>query len=99
MILSAILDFVEETEKRQKKYQANSPRPICILQICRKKPRRGLRVTAERSGGGGRRLGNKLLSLHHRHIVGEDLLIKGKINFFCKQKLEMSPLPQHNHKG
>ena len=32
-ILAAILDFVEETEKCEKKYQANSPGPVYILQI------------------------------------------------------------------
>ena len=53
--MAAILDFVEKTEKRKKKiYQANSPGPVCILQIFGNNPSRGLRVRAETSGGGGR---------------------------------------------
>ena len=42
MILAAILDFVEKAEKRQKKLQGNSPRAICILEIFRNKPSRGV---------------------------------------------------------
>ena len=51
MILVAILDFVEGTEKRPKKL-ANSLGPICILQIFRNNLRRGFRVRAETSDGG-----------------------------------------------
>ena len=56
-ILAAILDFVEETEKRKKIHQANSPGPVCILQIFGNNLSRGFRVRAETSvgvGGGGR---------------------------------------------
>ena len=54
-ILEAILDFVEETEKRKTKiYQTNSPGLVCILQIFGNNPSRGFRVRAETSGGGGR---------------------------------------------
>ena len=47
-ILAAILDFVEETEKRKKKIlPGNSPGPVCILQIFGNNPSRGFRVRAE----------------------------------------------------
>ena len=39
--------------KNAKKYQANSPGPVCILQIFGKNPNKGFRVRAETSGGGG----------------------------------------------
>ena len=39
-ILAAILDFVEEAEKRKKNDWANSLWPICILQIFRNNPSR-----------------------------------------------------------
>ena len=40
-ILAAILDFVEEAEKRRKKiYRASFLGPICILQIFRNNPSR-----------------------------------------------------------
>ena len=58
IFLVAILDFVEETEKR-KKIQANSPGPVCILQIFGNNPSRGFRVRAETSGGGGGRTQQK----------------------------------------
>ena len=59
-ILAAILYFDEETEKREKKnYQANSLRPVCILQIFGNNPSKGFRVGAERSGGGGGRTQQK----------------------------------------
>ena len=42
MILAAILDFVEEAEKRQKNVQGKFPRAnICILQVFRNNPSRG----------------------------------------------------------
>ena len=42
MILAAILDFVEKAEKRKKINRANFLRPICILQIFRNNPGRGV---------------------------------------------------------
>ena len=38
----------------KKNYQANSPGPVCILQIFGNNPSGGFRVRAETSGGGGR---------------------------------------------
>ena len=48
-----MLDFIEETEKRKKKIQTNSPVSICILQIFGNNPSRGFRVKAETKCGGG----------------------------------------------
>ena len=53
------MDFVEKNEKRKKNYQANSPGPVCILQIFGNNPSRGFRVGAETSGGGGGRTQQK----------------------------------------
>ena len=41
-ILAAILDFVEEAEQHKKNYRENFPGPICILQIFRNNPSRGV---------------------------------------------------------
>ena len=38
----AILDFVEEAEKRKKNYRENFLGPICILEIIRNDPSRGV---------------------------------------------------------
>ena len=43
-ILVAILDFVEEVEKWQKNYWANSLGPICILQIFINNPSSGVKL-------------------------------------------------------
>ena len=57
--MAAILDFVEKTEKRKKKYQANSRGPICKLQIFENNQSRGFRVRAETKCGGGRQIQQK----------------------------------------
>ena len=74
MILTAILDFVEETEKRKKNYQANSPGHVCILQIFVNNPSRGFRVRAEVAAA----VSAKTIILHH-HIVNGDIKISRKI--------------------
>ena len=58
-ILEAILNFVEKNEK---KFQANSPGPVCILQIFWNNPSREFQVRAETkcgSGGGDRQTQQK----------------------------------------
>ena len=40
---------------KNKNYRANSPGPVCILQIFGNNPSRGFQVRAETSGGGGGR--------------------------------------------
>ena len=40
--LAAILDTVEKAEKRKKNYRANFLGPICILEIFRNNPSRGV---------------------------------------------------------
>ena len=69
------MDFVEETEKRKKNYQANSPGPVCMLQIFGNNPSKGFLVRAETKCGGGDCGGQTLQkqSLHH-HIVDGDLI-------------------------
>ena len=47
--------LLKKLENAKKKiHQANSPGPVCILQIFGNNPSRGFRVRAETSGGGGR---------------------------------------------
>ena len=80
-----MLDFVEETEQRKKIiYQANSPGPVCILQIFGNNPSRGFRVRAETKMR--RRADSaKTISLHH-HIVGGDLMkLYLGVLFFCME--------------
>ena len=60
-ILAAILDFVEEAEKREKKLPGKFSRAVCILQIFGNNPSRFFGVRAETSGGSGERTPQKQL--------------------------------------
>ena len=53
------LILLKKLENAKKIYQANSPGPVCILQIFGNNPSRGFRVRAETSGGGGARTQQK----------------------------------------
>ena len=45
--------LLKKLKNSKKVHQANSPGPVCILQIFGNNPSRGFRVRAETSGGGG----------------------------------------------
>ena len=45
--------LLRKLKNAKKIHQANSPGPVCILQIFGNNPSRGFRVRAETSGGGG----------------------------------------------
>ena len=49
----SLILFKKTKKRKEKNYQANSPGPVCILQIFEINPSRGFRVRAETSGGGG----------------------------------------------
>ena len=46
--------LLKKLKNTQKKYQANSRGPVCILQIFGNNPSGGFQVRAETSGGSGR---------------------------------------------
>ena len=50
------LILLKKMENAKENHQANSPGPVCILQIFGNNPSRGFRVRAETSGGGMYRL-------------------------------------------
>ena len=63
-ILVAILDFAEEAENAKNIYLANLSGPICILQILRNNPNRGVWVFMNSENKGEQAKTNLYMKIH-----------------------------------